>query len=223
MEYPFQEGFLSTILNRSNPFSCRSLSAIDPLQFGSLQVWCTTITLVYLLDMLYNACAKPSFSVQVRFLDFLKWHCLNFRNNAYSVVICSVACFLSCGPQSTKLNQCYSDWKYVNRSKSTKEDTTFDPLLFLEIIDLEATHHWSAELCRRRHVMERFDKKRKKSRFDLRDIVTKYEKGIAVNNTILGLGMCFLSQPVTKPTTTFKHANCWSVFWYALHFGAWKH
>ena len=49
--------------------------------------------------------------------------------------------------------------------------------------------------------MERFDKKRKKSRFDLRDIVTKYEKGIAVNNTILGLGMCFLSQPVTKPTT----------------------
>ena len=49
--------------------------------------------------------------------------------------------------------------------------------------------------------MERFDKKRKKSRFDLRDIVTKYEKGIAVNNTILGLGVCFLSQPVTKPTT----------------------
>ena len=41
----------------------------------------------------------------------------------------------------------------------------------------------------------------KKSRFDLPDIVTKYENEIAVNNAILGLGMCFLSQPVTKPTT----------------------
>ena len=47
--------------------------------------------------------------------------------------------------------------------------------------------------------MECFDKK--KSRFDLPDIVTKYENEIAVNNAILGLGMCFLSQPVTKPTT----------------------
>ena len=115
---------------------------IDPLQFGSQRGSSASMALVHLLHKWYEACDDLGSSLRICLLDFSKAfdrvdHNVLLKKLVqmafHPVLINWIADFLSNRLQRTKIDQDYSDWKYIQAG--VPQGTKLEPLLFLIMVN----------------------------------------------------------------------------------------